>query len=117
VLRACATYIAAAAVGIFAPLFVLLAARTPPLHAHPVGVAVSVILALAFASALFASYLPRRWIITTSLVSLPIALFGSIMFVALTTSGAVHYVWLVVGIGSLVSSAIAACLSAKAVLG
>jgi uncharacterized membrane protein YfcA len=65
---------------------------------------------------LFASFLPRRWIITTSLVSLPIALLGSIMFLALTEGGATYYIWLVVGIGSLASSAIAAFFSAKVVL-
>ena len=115
-LKAYATYTAAVAVGIFAPLFVLWAARTAPLGASPVFVAASVVLGLAFASALFASFLPRRWIITTSLVSLPIALLGSVMFFALTASGATYYVWLVVGIGSLVSSAIAAFFSAKLVL-
>jgi len=81
-----------------------------------VVVVVSVVLALAFTSALLASFLPRRWMITTSLVSLPIALLGSIMFLALTESGATYYVWLVVGIGSLGSSAIAAFFSAKVVL-
>jgi len=73
-------------------------------------VAASAVLVLAFASALFASLLPRRWIITTSLVSLPIALLGSIMFLALTGGGATYTIWLVVGIGSLVSSAVAAFL-------
>jgi hypothetical protein len=116
VLRTYAIYTAAAAVGIFAPVFVLGAARTAPPGASPVVVAVSVVLAVAFASALFASFLPRRWIITTSLVSLPIALLGSVMFFALTDRGAAYYIWLAVGIGSLVSSAIAAFFSATVVL-
>jgi len=116
VLRACAIYTAAVAVGIFAPFFVLWAARAAPLGASPAVVAASVILALAFTSALFASFLPRRWIFTTSLISLPIAVLGSVMFLALTESGATYYIWLVVGIGSLGSSAIAAFFSAKVVL-
>ena len=115
-LRTYAIYTAAAAIGIVAPFFVLWAARTAPLGASPVVVVGSVVLALAFTSALLASFLPRRWIITTSLVSLPIALLGSVMFLALTESGATYYVWLVVGIGSLGSSAIAAFFSAKVVL-
>ena len=115
-LKACATYTAAVAVGIFAPWFVLWVARTAPLGASPVIVAASVVLALAFASALFASLLPRRWIITTSLVSLPIAVLGCVMFFALIESGAAYYIWLVVGIGSLASAAAAAFLSAGVVL-
>ena len=115
-LRTYAAYTAALAVGIFAPFFVLWAARAAPLGASPAFMAASTILALAFASALFASLLPRRWIITSSLVSLPIAVLGSVMFLALTGSGAAYYIWLVVGIGSLVSSAAAAFFSAKAVL-
>lgn len=115
-LRTCVIYTAAAAVGILAPFFVLWAARTAPLGASPMSVAASVVLVLAFASALFASLLPRRWIITTSLVSVPIALLGSIMFLALTGGSATYTIWLVVGIGSLVSSAVAAFCCAKAVL-
>ena len=115
-LKAHATYTAALAVGIFAPLFVLWAARTAPLGASPASVAASVVLALAFASALFASLLPRRWIITASLVSLPIAVLGCAMFFALIESGAAYYIWLVVGIGSLASSAAAAFFSAGVVL-
>jgi hypothetical protein len=65
---------------------------------------------------LLASFLPRHWISTTSLVSLPTTLFGSIMFLALAGSGATYYIWLFVGIGGLVASAIAAFLSAKAVV-
>jgi len=116
VLKTYATYTAAAAVGIFAPLFVLWAARTAPVGASPVFVAASVVLALAFVSALFAAFLPRRWIVITSLVCLPIALLGSVMFLALADTGAAYYIWLVVGIGSLGSSAIAAFFSAKVVL-
>jgi len=116
VLRTCVIYTAAAALGILAPFFVLWAARTAPPGASPMFVAASVVLVLAFASALFASLLPRRWIITTSLVSLPIALLGSIMFLALTGGGATYTIWLVVGIGSLVSSAVAAFCCAKVVL-
>ncbi len=115
-LKTYATYTAAAAVGIFAPLFVLWAARTAPVGASPVFVAASVVLALAFVSALFAAFLPRRWIVITSLVCLPIALLGSVMFLALADTGAAYYIWLVVGIGSLGSSAIAAFFSAKVVL-
>lgn len=116
-LKAYAIYTAAAAIGIFAPFFVLWAARTAPIGASPVLVAASAVLALAFASALFAAFLPQRWIVTTSLVSLPIALLGSAMFLALTESGVTYYIWLVVGIGSFVSSAAAGFFSAKAVLG
>ena len=115
-LKTYATYTAAAAVGIFAPLFVLWAARTAPVGASPVFVAASVVLALAFVSALFAAFLPRRWIIITSVVCLPIALLGSVMFLALADTGAAYYIWLVVGIGSLGCSAIAAFFSAKVVL-
>ena len=115
-LKTYATYTAAAAVGIFAPLFVLWAARTAPVGASPVFVAASVVLALAFVSALFAAFLPRRWIVITSLVCLPIALLGSVMFLALADTGAAYYIWLVVGIGSLGCSAIAAFFSAKVVL-
>ena len=114
-LKAYATYTAALAVGIFAPLFVLWVARTAPLGASPVFAAASVVLALAFASALFAWFLPRRWIITASLVSLPIALLGCVMFFVLAESGAIYHIWLVVGIGSLLSSAAAAFLSARVV--
>jgi len=116
VLKTYATYTAAAAVGIFAPLFVLWAARTAPTGASPVLVAASVVLALAFVSALFAAFLPRRWIIIPPLVCLPIALLGSVMFLALADTGAAYYIWLVVGIGSLGCSAIAAFFSAKVVL-
>ncbi len=115
-LKTYATYTAAVAVGVFAPLFVLWAARTAPIGASPVFVAASVVLALAFVSALFAAFLPRRWIVITSLVCLPIALLGSVMFLALADTGAAYYIWLVVGIGSLGSSAIAAFFSAKVVL-
>ena len=115
-LRTYAVYAAAAGVGIFAPIFVLWAARTTPVGASPVVVAVSVVLALAFASALLASFLPRRWISTTSLVSLPTAVLGFIMFLVLASSGATYYIWLFVGMGSLVSSAIAAFFSARVVL-
>jgi len=116
VLKAYAIYTAAAAIGIFAPFFVLWAARTAAIGASPVLVAAAVVLALALASALFAAFLPRRWIVTTSLVSLPIALLGSIMFLALAEGGTTYYIWLIVGIGSLVSSAAAAFLSAGVVL-
>ncbi len=115
-LRTYTIYTVAAGVGIFAPIFVLWAARTTPVGASPLVVAVSVVLALAFASALLASFLPRRWISTTSLVSLPTAVLGSIMFLAFASKGATYYIWLVVGMGSLVSSAIAAFFSARAVL-
>ena len=115
-LKAYATYTAAVAVGIFAPFFVLWAARTAAIGASPVLVAACVVLALAFASALFAAFLPQRWIVTTSLVSLPIALLGCIMFLALAEGGTPYYIWLVVGIGSLVSSAAAAFLSAGIVV-
>ena len=115
-LRIYAIYTAAAAIGIFAPVFVLWAARTAPLGASPVVVVGSVVLALAFTSALLASFLPRRWISTTSLVSLPTAVLGSVMFLALAGSGSTYYVWFFLGIGSLVSSAIAALFSAKVVL-
>jgi hypothetical protein len=81
-----------------------------------VVVAVSVVLALAFTSALLASFIPQRWIFTTSLVSLPIAVLGSIMFLVFASSGATYYIWLFVGMGSFVSSAIAAFFSATAVL-
>ncbi len=115
-LRTYAIYTVAAGVGIFAPLFVLWAARTTPAGASPLLVAVSVVLALAFASALLASFLPRRWISTTSLVSLPTAVLGSVMFLAFAGKGATYYVWLFVGMGSLASSAIAAFFSARVVL-
>jgi len=116
VLKTYAIYTAAVAVGVFAPFFVLWAARTAPIGASPVLVAASVVLALAFVSALFAAFLPRRWIIITSVVCLPIALLGSVMFLALADTGAAYYIWLVVGIGSLGCSAIAAFFSAKVVL-
>ncbi len=115
-LRTYTIYTVAAGVGIFAPIFVLWAARTTPVGASPLVVAVSVVLALAFASALLASFLPRRWISTTSLVSLPTAVLGSIMFLVLASSGATYYIWLFVGMGSLISSAIAAFFSARVVL-
>ena len=115
-LKTYAIYTAAVAVGVFAPFFVLWAARTAPIGASPVLVAASVVLALAFASALLAAFLPRRWIIITSVVCLPIALLGSVMFLALADTGAAYYIWLVVGIGSLGCSAIAAFFSAKVVL-
>ena len=115
-LKTYAIYTAAVAVGIFAPFFVLWAARTAPIGASPVLVAASVVLALAFVSALFAAFLPRRWIIIPPLVCLPIALLGSVMFLALADTGAAYYIWLVVGIGSLGCSAIAAFFSAKVVL-
>lgn len=111
VLRTYAIYTVAAGVGIFAPVFVLWAARTTPIGASPVVVAVSVVLALAFTSALLASLLPRHWLTTTSLVSLPIAVLGSIMFLAFASSGATYYIWLLVGIGSFACSAIAAFFS------
>jgi len=38
------------------------------------------------------------------------------MFIALASKGATYYIWLVVGMGSLVSSAIAAFFSARVVL-
>jgi hypothetical protein len=100
----------------FAPIFVLWVARTAPIGASPVVVAVSVVLALAFTSALLASFLPRHWISTTSLVSLPIAALGSIMFLVFASSGATYYIWLFVGMGSLVSSTIAAFFSAAVAL-
>ncbi len=115
-LRTYTIYTVAAGVGIFAPLFVLWAARTTPAGASPLLVAVSVVLALAFTSALLASFLPRRWITTTSLVSLPIAVLGSVMFLAFAGKGATYYIWLFVGMGSLASSAIAAFFSARVVL-
>ncbi len=115
-LRTYAIYTVAAGVGIFAPSFVLWAARTTPIGASPAVVAVSVVLALAFTSALLASFLPRHWISTTSLVSLPTAVLGSIMFLAFASQGATYYIWLVVGMGSFVSSAIAAFFSARVVL-
>jgi len=116
VLRTYAIYAVAAGVRIFAPIFVLWAARTTPAGASPLVVAVSVVLALAFTSALLASFLPRRWISTTSLVSLPTAVLGSVMFLAFAGKGATYYIWLVVGMGSFVSSAIAAFFSARVVL-
>src|SRR5712691_1010160 len=100
----------------FAPIFVLWVARTAPIGTSPMVVAVSVVLTLTVASALLASFLPRRWISIAVLVSLPIALLGSAMFFALTDRGDPYYVWLFVGIGSLVSSPIAAAVSATAVL-
>ena len=115
-LRICAIYTVAVGVGIFAPIFVLWVARTTPLGASPVVVAVSVVLALAFTSALLASFLPRHWISTTSVVSLPTAVLGSVMFLALASRGATYYIWLFVGMGSFVSSAIAAFFSATVVL-
>ena len=116
-LRTYAIYTIAVGVGIFAPIFVLWVARTTPIGASPVVVAVSVVLALAFTSALLASFLPRHWISTTFLVSLPIAVLGSVMFFALAGSGATYYIWLFVGMGSFVSSAIAAFFSARVALG
>jgi hypothetical protein len=116
VLRTYAIYTVALGVGIFAPIFVLWAARTTPVGASPVVVAVSVVLALAFTSALLASFIPRHWIFITSLVSLPIAVLGSIMFLVFASSGATYYIWLFVGMGSFVSSAIAAFFSATVVL-
>ena len=65
---------------------------------------------------MLASFLPRYWISTTFLVSLPIAVLGSVMFFALAGSGATYYIWLFVGMGSFVSSAIAAFFSATVVL-
>jgi len=115
-LRTCAVYTVAVGVGIFAPIFVLSVARTTPIGASPVVVAVSVVLALAFTSALLASFLPRHWISTTSVVSLPTAVLGSVMFLALASRGATYYIWLFVGMGSFVSSAIAAFFSATVVL-
>ena len=114
--RTYAIYTVAVGAGTFAPIFVLWAARTTPIGASPVVVAVSVVLALAFTSALLASFLPRHWISTTSLVSLPIAALGSIMFLVLAGSGATYYIWLFVGMGSFVSSAIAAFFSATVAL-
>ncbi len=114
--RTYAIYTVAVGVGIFAPIFVLWVARTTPIGASPVVVAVSVVVALAFTSALLASFLPRHWISTTFLVSLPIAVLGSVMFFALAGSGATYYIWLFVGMGSFVSSAIAAFFSATVVL-
>ena len=115
-LRTYPIYAVAAFVGMFAPIFVLWVARTAPVGASPVVVAVSVVLALTLASALLASFLPRRWISIALLVSLPIALLGSAMFFALADGGDPYYIWLFVGIGSLVASAIAAVISATAVL-
>src|SRR5216117_2597529 len=91
VVRAYAIYTVAAGAGIFAPIFVLWAARTTPVGASPVLVAVSVVLGLALTSALLASFLPRHWISTTSLLSLPIAVLGSVMFLAFASSGATYY--------------------------
>ena len=116
VIRPYAIYTVAAGVGVFAPVFVLWVARTTPIGANPTVVAVSVVLALAFTSALLASFLPRHWISTASLVSLPIAALGSIMFLVFASSGATYYIWLFVGMGSLVSSAIAAFFSATVAL-
>src|SRR5258706_885592 len=82
----------------------------------PVVVSVSVVVALACASALLASLLPRYCIPTSSLVSWPPAVLGSIMFLAFASKGATYYIWLVVGIGSFVSSAISAFFSARVVL-
>ena len=115
-LRIFAIYAVAVGAGIFAPVFLLSAARTAPMGASPMVVAVSVVLALALTSALLAAALPRHWIATASLVSLPIAVLGSIMFFGLAGSGATYYIWLFVGIGSLAASGIAAFLSAEAVL-
>jgi hypothetical protein len=116
VFRTYAIYAVAAGIGMFAPIFVLWVARTAPIGASPVVVAVCVVLALAFTSALLASFLPRHWISTASLVSLPIAALGSIMFLVFASSGATYYIWLFVGMGSLVSSAIAAFFSATVAL-
>jgi hypothetical protein len=116
VLRTCAIYAVAVTIGSLAPIVVLWAARTAPIGASPVPVAVSVVLALAFTAALLASFLPRHWMPTASLVSVPIALLGSIMFVSLADRGGTYYVWLFVAIGSLAASAIAAFFTAKAVL-
>ena len=92
-LRTYAIYTIAVGVGIFAPIFVLWVARTTPIGASPVVVAVSVVLALAFTSALLASFLPRHWIFTTSLVSLPIAVLGSVMFLVLASRGGSWWEW------------------------
>jgi len=116
VLRTYAIYTVAVGVGFFAPIFVFWVARTTPIGASPVAVAVSVVLALAFTSALLASFLPRHWISTISLVSLPIAVLGSVMFLALASRGTTYYIWLFVGMGSFVSTAIAAFFSATVVL-
>ena len=116
VLRTYVTYAAAVAAGILAPVFLLWAARTAPAGASPVVVAVSVVVALTFTSAFLAAFLPRRWVTIASLVSLPIALLGLIMFLALADSGAIYYAWLFVGVGSLAFSAIGAFCSAQVVL-
>src|SRR5256885_16774727 len=92
VLKTYAIYTAAAAIGIFAPFFVLWAARTAPIGASPVLVAASAALALPFPSPLFVGFLPQRWIVTTSLVSLPIALLGSAMFLPLTQNAGTLYI-------------------------
>jgi hypothetical protein len=115
-LRTYTIYAVAAVVGMFAPVFVLWVARTAPVGASPMVVAVSVVLGLAVVSALLASILPRRWIFIAVLVSLPVALLGSAMFFALGGGGDAYRIWLFVGIGSLMSSAIAAVISATAVL-
>src|SRR5437763_5417 len=64
VLKAYAIYTAAAAIGIFAPFFVLWAERTAPIGASPVLVAASAVLALAFDDAFW------EWTMTLRIVQL-----------------------------------------------
>jgi len=113
VLRLCAAYLAAAAAGIGAPLFLLHLARSAPAGADPMFAATAIVCALGLVSGLLAAVASRHWIAIALVVSGPIALLGLAMYFALAEAGGRYGVWVFVGIGSLAVSLVTAVLASR----
>jgi len=112
--RTSLSYAAAALVGIGTPLFALWLARGTAVGSDPAFAGAAVVVALAIVSGLLSAAIPRHWMPIALIVSGPLCVLGTVMFVALARVDKFFWVWLWVALGSLAASLLCAYLVARA---
>ena len=113
-LRLCIVYLVASVAAFAAPLLLLHLARSAPAGSNPAIPAAAIVCALGLASGLLAAVAPRHRIYIALVASTPTALLGIAMYSALAQAGGNYGVWLLVGLGGLAASLLAAELAGRA---
>lgn len=108
------SYAAALIVGIGTPLFALWVARSTPVGSDPALAGLSLVLGLGIIAALLAAALPRHWLALALIVSVPLGVLGTVMFVALANIGEFFWIWLAVTLGAVAASLLGAFFAARA---
>lgn len=107
-------YAAALIVGIGTPLFALWVARSTPVGSDPALAGLALVLGMGIIAGVLAAALPQHWLALGLIVSVPLGVLGTVMFVALANIGEFFWIWLAVALGAVVVSLLGAFLTARA---